>query len=745
MASDWDTIGRPVRRNDGPAKVTGAMVYTADVKLPGLLVGRCLRSPYAHARIVSIVLEAARSVPGVHAVLCGTDLPDVRVGRDTRDMPILARDRVWFDGMKVAAVAAEDLAAADEALARIEVEYEELPAILDPEAALSEDAPVIHPDFTTFDGIVADAPRSHQNVVAERTWSRGDVEAGFARADHVFEHRFTTQHQHQGYMEPHACTARVCDDGSADVWACSKMPFQLRRQIARAAGLDEARVRLHAVAIGGDFGGKGGFMDAHVAYHLARVARRPVRIVMSYAEELAAANPRHAAVMTFRTGVRTDGTIVARHADLTFDSGGSAAFRPVRGIGYGARCLGPYRMDHARIDARFVYTNRVPCGSMRSPGDPQSIFAGESQIDLIARALGQDPYAFRVRSLVRAGDVAPLGQRYAAPLAIRTLEAAALASGYREPRKARAGVRIGRGMAICERTDGTGRAIVRIEIGADGEIRLATALRDTGVGLYTVLCQVAGRELGVPPESIRIVPLGTDAQEPDSGVGGARVTNAAGNAAREAAVGARVKLVAAAAACAGVAEIEVSLEGGAARIAGCAPLTFADLVAASAEPIAAEHCHDAVAGDDSVFAAQVAEVEIDVETGEVSLVRFTTAHDVGEILNPIAHQGQIEGGLMQGIGQALMEELLYADGRIVTRSLGDYKMPAAPDIPELTTVLVRSESGGPGPYGGKAIGEQSISSVAPAIHNAVLDAIGVSIPDLPITAEKVYRALTPRD
>jgi CO/xanthine dehydrogenase Mo-binding subunit len=498
---------------------------------------------------------------------------------------------------------------------------------------------------------------------------------------------------------------------------------------------------INPTVIGGDFGGKGGFMDTHVAYWLARETGRPVRMVMSYTEELMAGNPRHPAVMTFKTGVKRDGTITARQAHLVYDSGAYAAFKPARGVTYGPRCLGPYRMAHALIDSYMVYTNQVPCGSMRSPGDPQSIFASEAQMDLVARELGLDPYDFRLRNLVREGDASPLGKHWQHVMATRTLEAAARTAGYHTPKPVVPGKRVGRGIAMWERHIGAGTSVAKVAVDTDGAVTLYTALRDTGSGFYTVLRQIVGQELSVPYNAIRMETWTTDETAFDTGVGGSRVTNVGGNAAYGAARAVREKLVALAAAQYGWNAADITLQEQQVLGPGQRPVRFADLVAQSGGPVEAEYTHNAHSDEtQTVFCAQVAEVEVDPETGAVALKRFTTAHDVGTILNPIAHQGQIEGGVMQGIGQALMEEIQYDDGRVTTLSLGEYKLPTVGDIPELRTVHVQSE-GGPSPYGGKAIGEQPISAVAPAIVNAILDATGVSFTDLPITAEKVFHAL----
>jgi CO/xanthine dehydrogenase Mo-binding subunit len=529
MATSYATIGQPVGRAEGPEKVSGAAVYPADINLPGTLVGKCLRSPYPYARITSIDVSAARRVPGVRAVLTGSDIPDLLVGRMLRDMPILARDVVRFVGQKVAAVAADDADSAEEALSLIEVEYEELTPVLDPLEALQPNAPVLHPEFQRYSGR-SNRPQEHPNLVDHNVWRKGDVEQGFAEADHVFEHTFRTQHQHQAYIEPHASVVYLDEQGRVQVWLNSKMPFQVRQQLAAGIDLPSDKVRINPAFIGGDFGGKGSYMDTHVAYWLSKATGRPVRMVMTYVEELMAANPRHPAVMTFKTGVKRDGTITARHAKLIYDSGGYAAFKPARGVNYGSHCAGPYKMGHMQVDAYMVYTNHVPCGSMRAPGDPQSVFASEAQLDLIARELGMDPYDFRMKNLVEDGDETPLGHHWVNVMGKKTLNAAVEAAGYRQPKPQSPGKKVGRGVALYERHVGAGTSAAKVAVAPDGTVTLYTALRDTGSGFYTVLRQIVGQELGVPYNQVRLVTWTTDDIPFDTGAGGSRVTHVGGQA-----------------------------------------------------------------------------------------------------------------------------------------------------------------------------------------------------------------------
>jgi CO/xanthine dehydrogenase Mo-binding subunit len=744
MATPYATIGQPVGRAEGPEKVSGTAVYPADINLPGTLVGKCLRSPFAFARITSIDASAARRVPGVHAVLTGFDIPHLLVGRMLRDIPILARDVVRFVGQKVAAVAADDADSAEEALSLIEVEYEELTPVLDPLEALQPNAPTLHPEFSSYVGR-STRPQEHPNLVDHNVWRKGDVEQGFAEADCVFEHTFRAQHQHQAYIEPHASVVYLDPEGRVQVWLNSKMPFQVRQQIAEGIDLPLEQVRINPTFIGGDFGGKGSYMDTHVGYWLSKATGRPIRIVMTYVEELMAANPRHPAVMTLKTGVKKDGTITARHAKLIYDSGGYAAFKPARGVNYGSHCAGPYKMGQMQVDAYMVYTNHVPCGSMRAPGDPQSMFASEAQIDLIARELGMDPYDFRLKNLIEDGDETPLGHHWLNVMGKKTLDAAVEAAQYRQPKPQIPGKKIGQGMAIYERHVGAGTSAAKVAVDPDGTVTLYTALRDTGSGFYTVLRQIVGQELGVPYNQVQLVTWTTDDVPFDTGAGGSRVTHVGGQATYGATMAVRQRLVELAAQHYGWAPEAVIFKEGQVLVPGQTPVSLAELVARSGGTVEEQHTYEAERDEHiTAFCAQVAEVEIDEETGEVHLTTFTTAHDVGTILNPISHQGQIEGAVMQGIGYALMEELKYDEGRVSTLSFGDYKIPTMQDIPELRTVLVQSDSGGPTPYGGKSIGEQPIGAVAPAIVNAVLDAIGVSITDLPVTSEKVRQALQAR-
>jgi CO/xanthine dehydrogenase Mo-binding subunit len=735
----YTTIGQPAPRIEGPAKVTGATQYTADVALPGTLWGRALRSPLPHARIVRIETSRAQQVPGVHVVLTGADVRGIRYGRRLFDVPVLAEDRVRFAGERVAAVAAQDRDAAEEALALIDVEYEELPTVFDPLAALAEDAPILHPEVNNYIGLPKPLDKP-SNAFVRDTWSKGNIDEGFAQADLIIENTFTVPRQHQAYLEPHSCLVWLDDQERLQVWASSKVPYLVKEQLSVALQLPKERIRLNPVAIGGDYGGKGSPMDIPLAYFLALRTGRPVRMVMDYVEELTAGNPRHAAIIQLKTGVKRDGTLVAHQARVVFDSGAYGGFKPVPTVNLGgaAKAGGPYKIPHVHIEGMQVYTNTIPGGFMRAPGEPQAVFAIESHIDCIARQLGRDPLDLRLQNLIEAGAETPIGTRYQSIRGKETLEAAVAAAGYHTPKAPN----VGRGIAMGERPPAGGESHAAVTLNPDGSVIIHTSIFEPGTGTYTILRQIVAEELQVPIQSIQVQVWDTDGVPFDTGVGGSRVTRVAGQAAYQAAREASREVCMAAAEILAWPEEALTLRG-------------ADVIrqdTGDSHPWAAllQRRGESVVGRGSVqdmhpspvtsFTAQVAEVAVDPETGAVQLLRFTTAHDVGRVLNPMDHQGQIEGAVMQGMGYALSEELVVDEGRVISVSFGDYKIPNMQDIPALHTVILASENG-PGPYNAKGIGENPIGPVAPAIANAVADAVGVRIKDLPITAEKVYRAV----
>ena len=735
MATTQSAIGRSITRGEGPDKVTGKSIYTADISVPGMLWGRVLRSPYPYARIVSIDTSKALALPGVYAVVTGQDVPETRVGRRMLDMPILAQDVVRFVGEKVAAVAAGSKDICDEALLLIEVEYEELDAVFDAEEAMEPSAPDLHPDMESYTGL-PQPPSGIKNTFAHITWEKGDIEQGFKESDLIFEHSFNAQLMHQAYIEPHACIVDASEGNQVNIWANNKDPYMLRDQVSAAWGVPTENIVLHPTSIGGDFGGKGSFMDVPLCYYLSKYSGRPVKMVMDYIQELMAGNPRHPAVMTIKTGVMKDGTIVARQARAIFDSGAYGAFKPRAYLGGADHLCGVYRMPNARIDSYTVYTNNVPRGHMRSPAKPQVVFAVESHMDMIAAELHMDPYEFRLKNVMREGDASPIGRHWSQIKALDTLEAANKAANVRDARPANTGI----GMAMTDLVQGTGQFAAKIGLSDEGKPELHMAFWDTGTGSHTVLRQMVAEELTLNTSDVQII-LETTANMPFSaGSGGSRVTLSAGKAVVAAAVDLRQKLVEAASPLLDAPEDQVSLQNGLLMAAGRS-VTIAEVLAATgSESLTGEAHQTPEAPDLTSFCTQIAEVHVDPETGEITVKKIISAHDIGAILNPLNHQGQIEGGMIQGLGYALMEELELEDGHISNLSFGDYKIPTSADIPTMETVLIQGDVG-PAPYESKGIGESSNIPVAGAIANAVFDAVGVRITDLPVTADKVLSKL----
>ena len=730
-------------RVEGPAKVTGEARYTADILLPGMIWGKVLRSPLPHAKIVSIDTREAEQMPGILAVLTAKDLPDLLTGRLVYDMPVLAIDRVRFIGEKVAVVAAEDPDMAEDALASIDVEYEEMPAVFDAHEAMNPEAPLLHPDYRSYahapEKFFSDIPNVHSHV----TWELGDIDKGFALAKQVFEHTFNTPAVHQGYIEPHASVVAIDPDGRVNVWISNKMPVRARELLADVIELPEERIVVHLAQIGADFGGKGSLMDAPLCYHLAKRTGRPVKMVMTYTEELMAGNPRHPTSIFLRTGVTEEGQIVARQAKVVFNSGAYAAFKPVPFVNIpGAKdAAGVYGTPHIRIDAYSVYANCVPSGHFRAPGDLQVNFAVESSMDMIAEDLGLDRLEFRKQNLLKDGDWVPGGPQLEEVRVAETLAAAVKASSWNQPKSQ---PNRGLGLAVSHRLIGTGEANTQLTLKEDGTIQVLTPVPEVGTGAHTILQQIVAETLFLPLDQVR-VETASEIFKTDSGSGASRVTYVGGQVVQQAA-GELMKLILATGAKGlGCAENEVVFEGGrVVRSDSDGSLSLVEVAKLGGDGKSALRVKKLLNLSEgppmTTFTAQVVELEVDPETGQIRLLDVVTAHDVGTIINPLGHQGQIEGGLLQGVGFGLLEELRIEDGQVSTLNLGDYKLPNIRDIPPLTTVLVEEELG-PAPFHGKAIGESSITPTGAAIANAVYDAVGVRFHDLPINAEKVYWAL----
>jgi CO/xanthine dehydrogenase Mo-binding subunit len=738
----YKSVNRSVPRIEGADKVSGKMRYAADLDFPNALAAKVLRTSLPHARILSIDTRKALKLRGVRAVITGADVGSVFVGLRMKDMPLLATDRVRYVGEPVAAVAADNNEIAETALNLIDVQYEQLPFVTDPVEAIRSGAPVLHENPAAY----KNAPEREidlPNVQSYGKWSNGDVEAGFKKAARIFEHTFRTPLGFHGYIEPHACTVQIHDGGQVEIWASNKAPFTLRARFARDLGLDEAKVKVHILPVGGDFGGKTSVVEAPLCYFLAKKTNKPVRMVLDYTEELTAISHRHPAVITLRTGVDSENKICVMAVKAVFSGGGYAALKANAEVTVQGprRAASYYRFPAIQVETLCAYTNQVPCTQTRTPGSPQTTFAVESQIDIIARELGLDPVEFRLKNLLNAGDPTPFGQKLQGIVVKETLHKALEVAGWKKPKAKNTG----RGVAVYERPSGAGKSGAAITIEKDGSVSVNLGVPDVGPGIHTVVQQIVSEVLGLPRERIAISVGDTDSSPYDSGTGGSKSTNSVGTAAYQAVNEIKEKIISLAAARVGCKPEELQSVNGRFIAPGNKPISCGDLMRLAVEQNQGALTHLSVyepaRAPITSFAAQVAEVEVDRGTGQVKVTKLTTVHDSGTVLNHLSYTGQIDGGVVTGLGFALMEDSSLVDGKMATANLGEFKMATFADVPKLTTVLMES-SVGPIPYQGKAIAEIPNVPTAAAIANAVQDACGVRIHDLPITAEKVYAALT---
>jgi carbon-monoxide dehydrogenase large subunit len=740
--SDLKSVGVAVPRGEGSGKVSGQTVYAADVKLAGLLWAKILRSPHPHARIRSIDVSKAQKLTGVRAIITGADVKGHLIGKQIRDMPVLCWDKVRFVGDRVAAVAAETADVAEEALHLIDIDYEPLPAVFDPVEAMAPGAPKLHDDVAGYDGAPLKilATDLHNGLTRLR-WQKGDVEAGFRDADLVMEHTFHVPARHQGYLEPHAATVAIDPDGRIQVWASVKNPFNVRTQLAKCLSIAEERIRMIPVNVGGEFGGKGDGVDLPVLYFLAQKSGRPVKIVMSYAEELAASNPAHPTIITIRSGVKRDGRIVARQIRAAHASGAYGALKSNSSLATGHYAGGQYRIPQADIEFVQIYTNTVPGGYYRSPGAVATAFAVDCHTDMLAKELGLDPAEFRLKNFIVEGEADAVGHELRHVRFSEVLQGALDAAGWKKPKKRNHG----RGIALCGRHISGGDTGVVLSAGIDGFSIISPSI-DQGSGTHTILRQLVADQMKVPVDQVQVVVGDTDTAPRDSGMRASRMTYVAGNAIMEACEKMRVRLLDQAARMLECRAEDVEFAGGrfSLRQDPGQQLALRRVVTQATEPLQVMVYEDYPYPEDiSYICAQVAEVEVDPDTGSVRVHRFVSAHDVGTIINPIAHQGQIDGATIMGIGQGIMEELVMDGGKITNNNLGDYKMPSVKDIPELKTVLVKN-TGGVGPLDSKPIGEFANNAPPAAIANAIADAVGVRLFELPLKAEAVYQALKRR-
>lgn len=738
---------RPVRP-DGVPKVTGLARYGADYSLPGMLWGKILRSPHAHARIRSVDTSKAAALPGVKAVMTAADLPEHKfeyVGPErvavnfwhmTRN--IMAREKVLYEGHAVAAVAAISKSIADEALRLIEVDYEVLPHVIDVEEAIKPDAPLLFEDMITRG--IEPPPSKPSNISKRIEFKLGDPEAGFAAADEIVEANFKTAPVHQGYLEPQACLARFDSDGQAELWASSQGHFVIRVLTARLLGMEVGNLRVYPAEIGGGFGGKNVPYVEPVALVLSRKSGHPVKIVMSREEVFKACGPAAGSSMTVKIGVRKDGKIVAADGIFKFQAGAV----PTSPVMNACMCgFAPYDIPNVRSVGYDVVCNRPKTAAYRAPGAPIGAYAVESVIDMAAARIGMDPLQFRLKNIARPGTPTVWGPKHTHEGYAETIQALMQHPGYSAP----LGKNQGRGVASGYWFNNGGESSAAVHVNEDGTVLLATGSADLS-GTRASLAMMAAETLGVDYEKVRPIVADTASIGYGHLAAGSRTTFATGIAVVDACKKVIAELCKRAAKIWEIKADDVIWEHGHARPAGehkgrFEPLSLKAIAAkrsVTGGPIVAEVSVNA-GGVAPGFATEFCDVEVDPETGQVKVLRFVVAQDVGRAIHPSYVEGQMQGGAAQGIGWALNEEYIYDDaGHLTNAGFLDYRIPVASDLPKIETVLVEVPNPNH-PFGVKGVGEANIVPSLATVANAVSHAIGRRMTELPMSPPKILRAL----
>jgi xanthine dehydrogenase molybdenum-binding subunit len=728
--TDTLVVGQRVARVDALDKVTGRAQYTSDLKLPGMLYGAFLRSPHAHALIKRIDTSKAEAVPGVKAVLTQAKLAG-RVAKivdeahgTSMDFKAFADTKVKYQGEKIAAVAAISRDIAEEAARLIEVEYEVLPALIDPRDAVKSDAPIVHEDgkpYASADGTPL------MNVLRSTDKVEGNVEQGFAQSDYVFEDTYVIPRAHQSYIEPQVAVADVDPSGKVTCWTSTQGIFAVRNNIARTLDLPPHQVNVIGMTIGGGFGAKfGGVVDTY-AVMLSQATGHPVKIVYTREEEFLDGRPAPGLVMTIKTGVRKDGKILARKAfglwDVGVQGSGSWATARVRGV---------YDIPNVEYHGYDVVTNKPPTGAYRAPGGPQASFASEAQLNKIAHKLGMDPVEFRVMNM-REGPEVDFKQ---------TIRKVAEQAGWWKRTK---GPNEGWGVAIGEWTNGAGPSSAMCSLQEDGSLKVFSGLMDL-TGTDTAMAQIAAEVAGVSFDMVSVVRGDTDAAPMAPGSGGSQITFSMGNAVKRAAEEVRQRILEVASDMLEARPDDLLLQNNQVSVKGAPDrkVAIADVAQQAAKtkggPIAGKGSF-AQEPSATTIAAQIVKVEVDPDTGKVWVRRVVGSLDCGKAINPMAVEGQMEGGAAQGLGWGLWEQMAYApDGRNLNAGFLDYHLPTALDLPDIESVLVEVPTLN-GPFGAKGVGEPPITPGIAAVQEAIHDAVGVELHEVPFTPERVRAAL----
>ena len=753
--AEYTVLGTSTPRMGGVERVIGAGIYGIDLELKDELHGGILRSQYAHAKIVSIDTSEAKKLPGVHAVVTAADAPDVRYGRTYIDRYMLAKNKVRYMGDPVAAVAADSPAIVKQALKKIKVVYEPLPVVIDQEEAMKPEAPTLHDDMPLPKNLPEGV--KVKNVCSYTAVHVGDPEKAMAEADLVVDEVYETKMIHPQYLEPRIAAAQVEPDGRITVWANAQAPFGVRTDVARLLGIPLNQVRVLATELGGGFGGKASGITSGAAIEpicalLAVKAKRPVMIVLDKAEETISTTIRSGAKMYIKTGVKKDGTIVARTGKVVYDAGAYSGF----GAMAGARCTnmlgGWYLMPNCHIDGYVVYTNKQVCGPVRGPGGPQAAFAVESHMDSIAAKLNMDPVEFRLKNTPKAGDKIVGVPKLRDVSLGETIKTAAEKIGWSNVKLAKnQGIGIATGSWIESAGPGGG-AVVKVN--EDGSVTVHIGKIDMGTAPRFGIPLIAAEELGVPVKDITVVNVDTDASPWDAGTVGSRAIIVSGTATRLAAIDARNQLFKMAASQLEASPDDLEIKDRQIRVKGTPSKSVPLATIATAahniigEVIGRGYCdnqammaEEKAHGNSPPFTAHACIVEVDTNTGNVKILKYVAVHDIGFPIHPVSVEGQIEGATAMSIGQALCEQVVFDNnGKTMNPSFVDYLMPTINMMPRIETTLVHGYAGA-GPYGAKGAGEIACVPPMAAIANAIYNATGVRIRTLPLSPENVLRAL----
>jgi CO/xanthine dehydrogenase Mo-binding subunit len=758
-------VGLAIPRPDSPEKVTGQTQYVADIAPRGLLHAKLLRSPHAHARIVRIDTSRARALPGVRAVLTAADIPELKRQAPTRAHAVLAIDRTVFVGQPVAAVAADELAIAEEALDLIDVEYEVLPVAVDPLRSMQPGAPPVADAGTEADTSEALAhsavalsssetkPAKAVNISQQARVRRGDVAKGFAESDLVLENTYRVPMVHQGYLEPHAVLAQWDTTGLLTLWASTQGSFNTRSEVADVLGIPENQIRVIPVECGGGFGGKIRALCEPITALLARVTNRPVRYVMTRREELEAGMPAPQVIIKLKTGVKRDGTLMALEAETILDTGAfSGTVLAVSAVFLGSM----YTWPAFDIRGYEVLTHKPSVAAYRAPAAPQTIFAIESQMERIARTLGLDPLEFRMRHLIQEGDPMVNGQPWQSNGAREVLRrlgehplwqgrAAWVAEGGAGRTRRGVGLAIGGWLGGLQPTGAT------VRLNPDGSLSVLTGQVDIA-GTNIALAQIAASAFGVDIDRVRITTGDTDSAPVTGLSAGSKTVYTVGAAVLQAAEDARRQALEIAAK-----ELEASMHDleivdGRVAVRGMPDraITLAQIgkkgnLYMSKTPPVLGVSRPAFSQQAPGFAGQLARIEVDLDTGELTVHDFVVVQDVGRAINPLGVEGQMQGGAVQSLGMALTEGLAFDEnGRLTNPSLLDYRKLTAADLPDIETVIVEVPSPS-GPFGARGVGEPPIIPAPAALANAIDDATGVRITELPLTPERIALGVAARE